>query len=230
MDNINSSNLPIIELRNLYKSYWSEKLETKILKNVNLKVFVGEFVVIMGPSGSGKSTLMNMIGCLDRPTSGQIILMGKDINTITDAELARLRGLEIGFVFQNFNLVPRLSAVQNILLPTYANIKEGVHPDKRLEDLIKLVGLQDRRKNKPSQLSGGQQQRVAIARALINEPSIILADEPTGNLDSKTGVEIMKMFKSLNDRGRTVIMITHDAELANYASRIVYLKDGMLSN
>lgn len=231
MINENSTDVPlIIELKDLYKSYWNGELETKILKNINLKVFSGEFVLIMGPSGSGKSTLMNMIGCLDRPTSGQIILMENDINKITDEQLATLRGLEIGFVFQNFNLVPRLSTVQNILLPTYANLKNGVNPDTKVEELIKLVGLEERRNNKPSQLSGGQQQRVAIARALINEPSIILADEPTGNLDSKTGVEIMKMFKTLNEKGRTIIMITHDSELMDYASRVVYLKDGMLSN
>lgn len=231
MINENSTGIPlIIELKDLYKSYWNGELETKILKNINLKVFSGEFVLIMGPSGSGKSTLMNMIGCLDRPTSGQIILMENDINKITDEQLATLRGLEIGFVFQNFNLVPRLSTVQNILLPTYANLKNGVNPDTKVEELIKLVGLEERRNNKPSQLSGGQQQRVAIARALINEPSIILADEPTGNLDSKTGVEIMKMFKTLNEKGRTIIMITHDSELMDYASRVVYLKDGMLSN
>jgi putative ABC transport system ATP-binding protein len=184
----------------------------------------------MGPSGSGKSTLMNMIGCLDRPTCGQVILMGQDINTITDSELARLRGLEIGFVFQNFNLVPRLSAIQNILLPTYANVKNGVEPNKRANELVKLMGLEDRFNNRPSQLSGGQQQRVAIARALINDPSIILADEPTGNLDSKTGTEIMDLFRELNNKGRTIIMITHDAGLASYAGRVVHLKDGILNS
>jgi putative ABC transport system ATP-binding protein len=156
--------------------------------------------------------------------------MGQDINTISDSELAQLRGLEIGFVFQNFNLVPRLSAAQNILLPTYANTKNGTEPAKRANELIKLVGLEDRRNNRPSELSGGQQQRVAIARALINDPSIILADEPTGNLDSKTGLEVMEMFKDLNAKGRTIIMITHDDNIASYADRVVYLKDGVLNN
>ncbi len=224
------SGYPIIELKDLCKSYWAGEMEIQILKSVNLKVYSGEFLAIMGPSGSGKSTLMNMIGCLDRPTCGQVILMGQDINTITDSELARLRGLEIGFVFQNFNLVPRLSATQNILLPTYANVKNGIEPNKRANELIKLMGLEDRFNNRPSQLSGGQQQRVAIARALVNDPSIILADEPTGNLDSKTGLEIMDMFKELNNKGRTIIMITHDAGLASYADRVVYLKDGMLNS
>jgi len=220
---------PIIELKDLCKSYWAGNMEIKILKNINMKVYPGEFLAIMGPSGSGKSTLMNMIGCLDRPTCGQVILMGQDINKITDSELARLRGLEIGFVFQNFNLVPRLSATQNILLPTYANTKNSIEPNKRANELIKLVGLADRSNNRPSQLSGGQQQRVAIARALINDPSIILADEPTGNLDSKTGSEIMGIFKDLNKKRRTIIMITHDHSLASYADRVVYLKDGVLT-
>lgn len=220
---------PIIELKDLCKSYWAGNMEIKILKNINMKVYPGEFLAIMGPSGSGKSTLMNMIGCLDRPTRGQVILMGQDINKITDSELARLRGLEIGFVFQNFNLVPRLSATQNILLPTYANTKNSIEPNKRANELIKLVGLADRSNNRPSQLSGGQQQRVAIARALINDPSIILADEPTGNLDSKTGSEIMGIFKDLNKKRRTIIMITHDHSLASYADRVVYLKDGVLT-
>lgn len=217
-------------MRDLCKSYWAGNLEINILKSINLKVYPGEFLAIMGPSGSGKSTLMNMIGCLDRPTCGQVILMGQDINTITDSELARLRGLEIGFVFQNFNLVPRLSAIQNIMLPTYANVKNGVEPNKRANELVKLMGLEDRFNNRPSQLSGGQQQRVAIARALINDPSIILADEPTGNLDSKTGTEIMDLFRELNNKGRTIIMITHDAGLASYADRVVHLKDGILNS
>lgn len=226
---ISESIFPIIELRDLCKSYWAGKMEIHILKSINMKVYPGEFLAIMGPSGSGKSTLMNMIGCLDRPTCGQVILMGQDINTITDSELAKLRGLEIGFVFQNFNLVPRLSATQNILLPTYANTKNGIEPN-RVNELIKLVGLEERRNNRPSELSGGQQQRVAIARALINDPSIILADEPTGNLDSKTGLEIMDLFKDLNNKGRTIIMITHDSGLASYADRVVFLKDGVLNN
>lgn len=221
---------PIIELRDLCKSYWLAETEVTVLKSINLKVLKGEFVAIMGPSGSGKSTLMNMIGCLDRPTCGQVLIMNKDINLISDVELAKLRGLEIGFVFQNFSLIPRLSALENVLLPTYANVKEGIDPQKKAEDIINLVGLADRRKNKPTELSGGQQQRVAIARALINDPSLILADEPTGNLDSKTGEEIMHIFKDLNSMGRTIVMITHDANLAGYADRVVHLKDGIIEN
>jgi putative ABC transport system ATP-binding protein len=220
---------PVIELINLCKSYQVGDMEVPILRSIDLSVKKGEFVAIMGPSGSGKSTLMNMIGCLDRPTCGLVLIMGKDISQITDEELARLRGLEIGFVFQTFNLVPRLSALQNVELPTYANKKEGIDGRKRAKELIGLVGLQDRINYKPTALSGGQQQRVAIARALINDPSLILADEPTGNLDSKTGKEIMSIFTDLHSKGRTIIMITHDPGLAEYADRVVHLKDGIIS-
>ena len=220
---------PVIELISLCKSYQVGDMEVPILKSIDMSVKKGEFVAIMGPSGSGKSTLMNMIGCLDRPTCGLVLIMGKDISQITDEELARLRGLEIGFVFQTFNLVPRLSALQNVELPTYANKKEGIDGRKRAKELIGLVGLQDRINYKPTALSGGQQQRVAIARALINDPSLILADEPTGNLDSKTGKEIMNIFTDLHSKGRTIIMITHDPGLAEYADRVVHLKDGIIS-
>ncbi|MCD4799980.1 MAG: ABC transporter ATP-binding protein [Methanococcoides sp.] len=198
-----------------------------VLKNVNLVVKKGEFVAIMGPSGSGKSTLMNLIGCLDRPTCGSVSLMGTDVSTISDDELARLRGLEIGFVFQSFNLVPRLTALENVELPTYANSRPGVDNRKRAKELLELVGLEDRINYRPTELSGGQSQRVAVARSLINDPSLILADEPTGNLDSKTGKEIMDLFTELNKKGRTVIMITHDPNLAKvYADRVINLKDG----
>jgi len=220
---------PVIELISLCKSYQVGDMEVPILRSIDLSVKKGEFVAIMGPSGSGKSTLMNMIGCLDRPTCGLVLIMGKDISQITDEELARLRGLEIGFVFQTFNLVPRLTALQNVELPTYANKKEGIDGRKRAKELIGLVGLQDRINYKPTALSGGQQQRVAIARALINDPSLILADEPTGNLDSKTGKEIMSIFTDLHNKGRTIIMITHDPGLAEYADRVVHLKDGVIS-
>jgi putative ABC transport system ATP-binding protein len=220
---------PVIELVSLCKSYQVGDMEVPILRSIDLSVKKGEFIAIMGPSGSGKSTLMNMIGCLDRPTCGLVLIMGKDISQITDDELARLRGLEIGFVFQTFNLVPRLSALQNVELPTYANKKEGIYGRKRAKELIGLVGLQDRMNYKPTALSGGQQQRVAIARALINDPSLILADEPTGNLDSKTGKEIMSIFTDLHSKGRTIIMITHDPGLAEYADRVVHLKDGVIS-
>ncbi|MCM1986093.1 ABC transporter ATP-binding protein [Methanococcoides seepicolus] len=202
-----------------------------VLKNVNLLVKKGEFVAIMGPSGSGKSTLMNLIGCLDRPTCGSVILMGKDVSTISDDELARLRGLEIGFVFQSFNLVPRLTALENVELPTYANSRPGVDNRKHAKELLELVGLEDRMNYRPTELSGGQSQRVAVARSLINDPSLILADEPTGNLDSKTGKEIMDLFTDLNKKGRTVIMITHDPNLAKiYADRVINLKDGSVED
>ncbi|WP_440948760.1 ABC transporter ATP-binding protein [Methanosarcina sp. T3] len=205
-------------------------MEVPILHDINLTVREGEFLAIMGPSGSGKSTLMNLIGFLDRPTEGKIIIKGLDINTLSDKEVARLRGLEIGFVFQTFNLIPRLTALENVELPTYANTKEGVDARKRAKDLLKMVGLEDRMHHKPGELSGGQSQRVAIARALINNPAILLADEPTGNLDSKTGCEILSMFTRLNEDGRTVVMITHDPEIAKYADRIVLVKDGIVQN
>lgn len=221
-------NESVIELVDLCKSYQVGDMEVPILKSIDLSVKKGEFVAIMGPSGSGKSTLMNMIGCLDRPTCGKVVVMGKDVNRLSEVELARLRGIEIGFVFQTFNLVPRLSAIQNVELPTYANKKEGIDGRKRAQELIELVGLQNRMNYKPTELSGGQQQRVAIARALINDPSLILADEPTGNLDSKTGNEIMNIFTDLHDKGRTIIMITHDPELTGYADRVVHLRDGVI--
>jgi putative ABC transport system ATP-binding protein len=218
----------VIKLVNLCKSYQVGDMEVPILKNIDISVKKGEFVAIMGPSGSGKSTLMNMIGCIDRPTCGQVIVMGKDINQLNDPELAKLRGFEIGFVFQNFNLVPRLTAIQNVALPTYANVKPSVNGTKRAKELLEMVGLSDRLNYKPSELSGGQQQRVSIARSLINDPSLILADEPTGNLDSKTGDEIMNIFADLHKKGRSIIMITHDPDLAKYADRVVYLKDGVI--
>jgi putative ABC transport system ATP-binding protein len=205
-------------------------MDVPILKSIDLKVMPGDFVAIMGPSGSGKSTLMNMVGCLDRPNCGQVLLMGKDVDTLSDPELAKLRGLEIGFVFQNFNLVPRLTTLQNVELPTYANKKAGVDTRKKARDLVEMVGLKERMNYRPSEMSGGQQQRVAIARALINDPSLILADEPTGNLDSKTGDEIMKIFSDLHEKGRTIVMITHDPDLTGYADRIVHLKDGIIDN
>ncbi|WP_200898121.1 ABC transporter ATP-binding protein [Methanosarcina sp. 1.H.A.2.2] len=203
-------------------------MEVPILRDINLTVREGEFLAIMGPSGSGKSTLMNLIGFLDRPTEGKIIIKGLDINTLSDREVAKLRGLEIGFVFQTFNLIPRLTALENVELPTYANTREGVDTRKRAKDLLKMVGLEDRMHHKPGELSGGQSQRVAIARALINDPAILLADEPTGNLDSKTGCEILSMFTKLNEDGRTIVMITHDPDIAKYADRLVLVKDGIV--
>jgi putative ABC transport system ATP-binding protein len=173
---------------------------------------------------------MNLIGFLDRPTEGKIIIKGSDITTLSDKEVARLRGLEIGFVFQVFNLIPRLTALENVELPTYANSRSGIDTRKRAKDLLRMVGLEDRMHHKPGELSGGQSQRVAIARALINDPAILLADEPTGNLDSKTGSEILNMFTRLNKDGRTIVMITHDPEIARYADRIVLVKDGIIQN
>lgn len=221
---------PIIEVIDVKKSYILGNMEVPILHDINLKVREGEFLAIMGPSGSGKSTLMNLIGFLDRPTEGRIIIKGLDINKLSDKEVARLRGLEIGFVFQTFNLIPRLTALENVELPTYANTRSGVDTPERAKELLKLVGLEDRMRHKPGELSGGQSQRVAIARALINDPAILLADEPTGNLDSKTGCEILNMFRRLNEDGRTIVMITHDPEIAGYADRIVLVKDGIIQN
>ncbi|RXA17057.1 ABC transporter ATP-binding protein [Methanosarcina sp. MSH10X1] len=220
----------VIEVIDVKKSYILGDMEVPILHDINLKVREGEFLAIMGPSGSGKSTLMNLIGFLDRPTEGKIIIKGLDINKLSDREVARLRGLEIGFIFQTFNLIPRLTALENVELPTYANSRSGVDTHERAKELLRLVGLGDRMRHRPGELSGGQSQRVAIARALVNDPAILLADEPTGNLDSKTGCEILNMFRKLNEDGRTIVMITHDPEIAGYADRIVLVKDGIIQN
>lgn len=230
--NINKNSLtedrfPIVEVSNVRKSYVLGDTEVPVLSGINLKIEKGEFLAIMGPSGSGKSTLVNLIGCLDRPTEGQVLIRGRDLHGMSDEELARLRGLEIGFVFQTFNLVPRLTAFENVLLPTFANSR-STHPQNRAKELLKLMGLQDRMHHRPGELSGGQAQRVSIARALINDPSILLADEPTGNLDSKTGSEILRIFMDLNKDGRTVILVTHDPEIAKYADRVVLVKDGVV--
>ncbi|MCS3924879.1 ABC transporter ATP-binding protein [Methanosalsum natronophilum] len=227
---LDSSKELIIDAENICKNYQIGDMEVQILKNVNIRVRKGEFLAIMGPSGSGKSTLMNILGILDRPTCGTFNIMGRDIFRATDKELALIRGLEIGFVFQNFNLVPRLNSIQNVELPTFANKKEGVDPENRATELLGLVGLSDRMYHKPNELSGGQSQRVAIARALINKPSLILADEPTGNLDTKTGQEILDIFTNLHNEGSTIVMITHDPEIAEYADRIVYLRDGVIED
>ncbi|MGA9189287.1 MAG: ABC transporter ATP-binding protein [Methanosarcina sp.] len=229
-DGEHSTGTLVIEVINVKKSYILADMEVPILHDINLEVREGEFLAIMGPSGSGKSTLMNLIGFLDRPTEGKIIIKGLDINELSDKEVARLRGLEIGFVFQTFNLIPRLTALENVELPTYANVRSGVDAHARAKELLTLVGLEDRMHHKPGELSGGQSQRVAIARALINDPAILLADEPTGNLDSKTGCEILNMFTRLNEDGRTIVMITHDPEIARYADRIVLVKDGIIRN
>lgn len=219
--------LPVVEVFNVRKSYMIGDMEVPVLSNVNLKIEKGEFLAIVGPSGSGKSTLMNLIGCLDRPTEGQVLIKGRDLHGMSDEDLARLRGLEIGFVFQTFNLVPRLTAFENVLLPTFANSR-SIDPQKRAKELLSLMGLQDRMHHRPGELSGGQSQRVSIARALINDPSLLLADEPTGNLDSKTGFEILRIFMDLNHEGRTVVIVTHDPEIAKFADRVVLVKDGII--
>lgn len=223
-----ADSLPIVEVSNVRKSYLLGSLEVPVLSGINLKIGKGEFLAIMGPSGSGKSTLMNIIGCLDRPTEGQVFISGTDLQRVSDDELARLRGLEIGFVFQTFNLIPRLTAFENVLLPTFANSRISGDPRKRATDLLEIMGLQDRMHHKPGELSGGQAQRVSIARALINDPAILLADEPTGNLDSRTGAEILRIFIDLNMEGRTIIIVTHDPEIAKYADRVILVKDGII--
>ncbi|HIH86526.1 MAG TPA: ABC transporter ATP-binding protein [Methanosarcinales archaeon] len=220
----------VIDVIDVKKSYNRGGMEIPILNGIDLSVKTGEFLAIMGPSGSGKSTLMNMIGCLDRPTSGQIFVKGQDINKISDNELAHLRGREIGFVFQTFNLIPRLTAYQNVELPTFVTKKNGTDASTKVRDLLELVGLKDRMDYKTTELSGGQCQRVAIARALINDPMVILADEPTGNLDSKTTGEIMKILSDLHEQGRTIVMITHDPEIAKFADRMVLVKDGVIEH
>lgn len=230
--NINKNSLsddrfPVVEVSNVRKSYMLGDMEVPVLSNITLRIEKGEFLAIVGPSGSGKSTLMNLIGCLDRPTEGQVLVKGRDMSGMSDEELARLRGLEIGFVFQTFNLVPRLTAFENVLLPTFANSR-SIDPQKRAKELLSLMGLHDRMHHRPGELSGGQSQRVSIARALINDPSILLADEPTGNLDSKTGSEILRIFMDLNREGRTVVIVTHDPEIAKYADRVVLVKDGII--
>ena len=214
-----------IELRNVVKSYTLGDAEVRALDGVSLDINEGEFVSIMGSSGSGKSTLLHIVGALDRPTQGAVRIFGKDVHGMGDNELAGLRGDTIGFVFQTFNLIPRLSVMENVLIPSYF---AGVDRQEDAGRLVKTVGLGERINHMPSQLSGGERQRGAIARALINDPKIIVADEPTGNLDSVNGKKIMDIFKSLNKQGRTVIVVTHDIHIAKYANRIIRIKDGKI--
>ena len=219
----------ILKLDHIYKDYIQGKMTVPALKDVSLHVEKGEYVAIMGPSGSGKSTLMNIIGCLDRATSGEYELAGEDVRGLSDKLLADIRLRKVGFVFQNFQLLPRMSALDNVALPLiYAGIRKKVRRERAKEALIR-VGLQERINFNPTQLSGGQKQRVAIARAMVNKPDILLADEPTGALDSKSSKQIMELFQKLNDEGMTVIMITHDSNIASYAKRIVTIFDGELS-
>ncbi|MCI8318964.1 MAG: ABC transporter ATP-binding protein [Lachnospiraceae bacterium] len=219
----------ILKLDHIYKDYIQGKMTVPVLKDVSLHVEQGEYVAIMGPSGSGKSTLMNIVGCLDRPTSGEYELAGKNILKLNDKLLADVRLNSIGFVFQNFQLLPRMSALDNVALPLiYAGVRKKVRREKAREALIR-VGLEERVSFTPSQLSGGQKQRVAIARAMVNRPDILLADEPTGALDSKSSKQVMELFQKLNDEGVTVIMITHDSGIAGHAKRVVTIFDGELS-
>lgn len=218
----------LITIENLSKTYQLGDIEVKALREVDLSIAENEYVAIMGPSGSGKSTLMNIIGCLDVLSSGRYILNDQDVSNLTDDELAEIRNKEIGFVFQTFNLLPRANALHNVELPLIYNGTARTQRRELAEAALQNVGLGDRATHKPNELSGGQRQRVAIARALINKPSIILADEPTGNLDSKTGVEIMKIFDDLNRAGNTIIIVTHEEEIARQCKRVIRLLDGQI--
>ena len=218
----------IIETRDLWKTYVMGSEEIHALRGVSINIDKGEYVAIMGPSGSGKSTLMNLIGCLDTPTKGSYLLNGKQVSQMNDNELAHIRNQEIGFVFQTFNLLPRASALHNVELPLiYAGVPSKERQDRAKEALVK-VELEQRMTHKPNELSGGQRQRVAIARALVNNPAILLADEPTGNLDSKTGVEIMNLFEKLYTGGNTIILVTHEPDVAAHAQRVISIRDGQV--
>jgi len=221
---------PIITLKNIVRSFSIGAEEVKALRGVNLDINKNEYVALMGPSGSGKSTLMNLLGCLDTPTSGQYILNGTDVSVLDDNALAQIRNKEIGFIFQTFNLLPKSTALDNVILPL---IYAGMGKEERQARALKTledVGLANRVKHKPNELSGGQRQRVAVARALVNNPAIILADEPTGNLDSKTSVEIMGLFEEIHKKGNTIIVVTHEEDIARHAHRIIRLKDGVIES
>jgi len=217
---------PVIEIKEVKKSYQMGEQIVHALRGVTLNINRNEYVALMGPSGSGKSTLMNMLGCLDTPSSGLYLLNEQNVSTLIDDELAEIRNKEIGFVFQTFNLIPRLSSLENVALPlVYSGMKKSTRLAKA-QKVLESVGLGDRVHHKPNELSGGQRQRVAVARALVNDPSIILADEPTGNLDSKTSIEIMALFEEIHNNGNTVILVTHEPDIAEHAHRIIRLKDG----
>jgi|TARA_R110000868_G_scaffold52093_6_gene164830 putative ABC transport system ATP-binding protein len=221
---------PLIKISDIKRNFVLGEEIVYVLKGIDLEINKGEYVALMGPSGSGKSTLMNLLGCLDTPTSGSYILNGKDVSKMKDDELAEIRNKEIGFVFQTFNLLPRTTALDNVALPMiYAGYSKSERK-ARAEEVLAQVALSDRMDHHPNQLSGGQRQRVAVARALVNKPSIILADEPTGNLDSKTSVEIMKLFNEIHANGNTVILVTHEEEIAEYAHRIIRLRDGVVES
>jgi putative ABC transport system ATP-binding protein len=221
----------LIAIEDLTKVYGAGEIAVHALRSVNAVVERGEFVAVMGPSGSGKSTLMNILGCLDRPTSGTYFLAGEDVSRLSKKKLADVRNRQIGFVFQSYNLLPRLNATKNVMMPLLYNDRPYLTDDEcydRAVAALELVGLSDRAHHRPNELSGGQQQRVAIARAMVNEPSIILADEPTGNLDTGSGEEIMELFHQLHDRGATIVMVTHELHIAKHAGRVIYLRDGRI--
>ncbi|MFI0427071.1 MAG: ABC transporter ATP-binding protein [Flavobacterium sp.] len=221
---------PLIKITNIKRDFPLGNEIVYVLKGIDLEINKGEYVALMGPSGSGKSTLMNILGCLDTPTSGTYVLNGKHVSEMQDDELAGIRNKEIGFVFQTFNLMPRTTALDNVALPmVYAGYSKSER-NERATEVLTQVGLDDRMDHKPNQLSGGQRQRVAVARALVNKPSIILADEPTGNLDSKTSVEIMNLFNEIHANGNTVILVTHEEDIAAYAHRIIRLRDGIIES
>jgi putative ABC transport system ATP-binding protein len=218
----------VIRLNDIRKSYFMGKQELQVLKGISLLIMENEYVALMGPSGSGKSTLMNILGCLDTPSGGQYILHGKDVSNMQDDQLADVRNVEIGFVFQQFNLLPRLTAWENVALPLIYSGASRKEREERARAMLDKVGLSERAHHKPNELSGGQSQRVAIARALINNPSILLADEPTGNLDTRTSVEIMELFGDIHSHGNTVILVTHEEDIANYTQRVVRIRDGVV--
>ncbi|MBX7063458.1 MAG: ABC transporter ATP-binding protein [Saprospiraceae bacterium] len=220
----------MIDLKDICRSYKMGEEVVHALRNVSLQIYKNQYVALMGPSGSGKSTLMNILGCLDSPSSGKYLLNDIDVSTMADADLAEVRNKQIGFIFQTFNLLPKLSSLENVALPLiYAGIGKSERLD-RAEKALASVGLHDRMLHKPNELSGGQRQRVAVARALVNDPAIILADEPTGNLDTKTSIEIMALFEEIHSKGNTVVLVTHEPDIALYAHRIIRLRDGQLES